>query len=108
MCLWASGITSTGIRPWAIPACRRTSITMSPPALISSKIMCDGYFPYPVPESVKAPADWKSLKPLGKDHPFIRDQVERAKQDRGGQGQGDVRVLQRVRAVLLHPFRYVG
>ena len=43
------------------------------------KIMCDGYFPYPVPESVKTPADWKSLKPLGKDHPFIRDQVERAK-----------------------------
>ena len=43
------------------------------------KIMCDGYFPYPVPESVKTPADWKSLKPLGKDHPFIREQVERAK-----------------------------
>ena len=63
------------------------------------KIMCDGYFPYPVPESVKTPADWKSLKP--------RSGGAREK-DRGGQGQGDVRVLQRVRAVLLHPFRHVG
>ena len=25
------------------------------------KIMCDGYFPYPLPE-IKTAADWKSLK----------------------------------------------
>ena len=42
------------------------------------KIMCDGYFPYPLPE-IKTAADWKSLKPLTSDHPFIREQVERAK-----------------------------
>lgn len=42
------------------------------------KIMCDGFFPYPVPEDIKAPADWYRLKPLGEDHPFIRDQVWRA------------------------------
>lgn len=42
------------------------------------KIMCDGYFPYPLPE-IKTVADWKSLKPLTSDHPFIREQVERAK-----------------------------
>ena len=42
------------------------------------KIMCDGYFPYPVPEDCKTAADWKKLQPLGKDHPFIREQVERA------------------------------
>lgn len=42
------------------------------------KIMCDGYFPYPLPEIRKA-EDWKSLKPLDADHPFIREQVERAK-----------------------------
>lgn len=42
------------------------------------KIMCDGYFPYPLPEIRKA-EDWKNLKPLEADHPFIREQVERAK-----------------------------
>ncbi len=42
------------------------------------KIMCDGYFPYPLPEIRKA-EDWKKLKPLDVDHPFIREQVERAK-----------------------------
>ena len=34
------------------------------------KIMCDGYFPYPLPE-IKTAEDWKSLKPLTSDHPFI-------------------------------------
>lgn len=43
------------------------------------KIMCDGFFPYPVPADVKTAADWKKLKPLGAEHPFIRDQVWRAK-----------------------------
>ncbi len=42
------------------------------------KIMCDGYFPYPLPE-IKKVSDWKTLKPLAADHPFIREQVERAK-----------------------------
>lgn len=42
------------------------------------KIMCDGYFPYPLPAIRKA-EDWKTLKPLDADHPFIREQVERAK-----------------------------
>ena len=42
------------------------------------KIMCDGYFPYPLPE-IREAKDWKSLKPLDADHPFIREQVERAK-----------------------------
>ncbi len=42
------------------------------------KIMCDGYFPYPLPE-IKKVSDWKTLKPLTADHPFIREQVERAK-----------------------------
>ena len=43
------------------------------------KIMCDGYFPYPVPEDCVTAADWRKLQPLGKDHPFIREQVERAR-----------------------------
>lgn len=42
------------------------------------KIMCDGYFPYPLLE-IKKVEDWKTLKPLGADHPFIREQVERAR-----------------------------
>ena len=40
--------------------------------------MCDGYFPYPLPE-IREAADWKTLQPLTADHPFIREQVERAK-----------------------------
>ncbi len=42
------------------------------------KIMCDGYFPYPLPE-IKCAADWKTLQPLTADHPFIKEQVARAK-----------------------------
>lgn len=42
------------------------------------KIMCDGYFPYPLP-AIRKVEDWKTLKPLDADHPFIREQVERAK-----------------------------
>lgn len=43
------------------------------------KIMCDNYFPYPIPETIKTADDWWQLKPLGKDHPFIQEQVWRAK-----------------------------
>ncbi len=43
------------------------------------KIMCDGYFPYPITEKIESARDWKKLKPLDADHPFIREQVERAK-----------------------------
>lgn len=42
------------------------------------KIMCDGFFPYPLPE-IHDSADWKKMEPLKSDHPFIRGQVERAK-----------------------------
>lgn len=42
------------------------------------KVMCDSYFPYPLPR-ITCAADWKTLKPLTADHPFIREQVERAK-----------------------------
>ena len=42
------------------------------------KIMCDGYFPYPLP-GVKSSVDLTNLKPLGSQHPFIREQVERAR-----------------------------
>ena len=43
------------------------------------KIMCDGYFPYPVPKTICTAADWWNLKPLGREHPFIAEQVERAR-----------------------------
>lgn len=50
------------------------------------KIMCDSYFDYPNPvaKAVKEPADWYAMKPLGKDSPFIREQVARAKAVREG------------------------
>lgn len=50
------------------------------------KIMCDGYFDYPNPlaQSVQKASDWYHLKPLGKDHPFLREQVDRAKAVKDG------------------------
>lgn len=50
------------------------------------KIMCDSYFDYPNPvaKAVKEPKDWYAMKPLGKDHPFIYEQVERARQVKAG------------------------
>lgn len=48
------------------------------------KIMCDGYFTYPDLESVSCANDLYDLKPLGKDHPFIREQVDRVKAVREG------------------------
>lgn len=46
-----------------------------------AKLMCDGYFDYPNPvaKEAKEAKDWYEMKPLGADHPFIREQVERAK-----------------------------
>lgn len=41
------------------------------------KIMCDGYFPYPLPK-INCVQDFKNLTPLSANHPFIREQVERA------------------------------
>ncbi|MFD0680543.1 MULTISPECIES: uroporphyrinogen decarboxylase family protein [unclassified Paenibacillus] len=43
------------------------------------KIMCDGYFVFPINAEIIEAADWRKLKPLGKDHPYIKEQVERAK-----------------------------
>ena len=45
------------------------------------KIMSDGYFNYPNPliRQIRSSADWYSLKPLGEDDPWIRNQVERVK-----------------------------
>lgn len=48
------------------------------------KIMCDGFFYYPLPETLKTPADWDTLEPLDRDHPFIQEQVERARSVRDG------------------------
>ena len=41
------------------------------------KIMCDGYFPYPLPE-IREAKDWKSLKPLDADHPLWRRSAQSA------------------------------
>ena len=43
------------------------------------KIMCDSYFVYPLTQEIQKASDWRKLEPIGKDHPFIRDQVWRAK-----------------------------
>lgn len=49
-----------------------------------AKIMCDSYFAYPITIEVEKASDWNNLKPLGKDHPFIREQVERVKGVKAG------------------------
>ncbi len=43
------------------------------------KISCDGYFgfPNPVLKNLEKPEDLFAIKPLGKDHPFIAEQVQR-------------------------------
>lgn len=43
------------------------------------KIMSDGYFPHPFQVEIREAADWRKVEPLPPDHPFIREQVERAK-----------------------------
>lgn len=50
------------------------------------KIMCDSYFDYPNPvaKAVKQPQDWYAMKPLGREHPFIQEQVARAKAVKAG------------------------
>ena len=41
------------------------------------KVMCDSYFAWPLPE-IREAEDWNRVEPLPADHPFIREQVERA------------------------------
>lgn len=42
------------------------------------KIMCDSYFPRPLPK-IREATDWYKLEPLDREAPYIRDQVWRAK-----------------------------
>lgn len=46
------------------------------------KIMSDPFFTYPgnLSETIKTAADWAKLRPLGRNHPYIREQVEFARQ----------------------------
>lgn len=43
------------------------------------KVMCDGYFAYPVDIDIQEAEDWFKLEPLKKDDPFITGQVDRVK-----------------------------
>lgn len=43
------------------------------------KIMCDSYFDYPIPQNIVSAEDWYKLQPLTPEHPFIAEQVERAR-----------------------------
>ena len=43
------------------------------------KIMSDGYFEYPLSVKIEQAADWYKLKPLGKDHPYLKEQYWRVK-----------------------------
>lgn len=43
------------------------------------KIMCDSYFDYPNPLQVEKAEDWYRIEPMGPDHPFFREQVERTR-----------------------------
>ena len=43
-----------------------------------AKIMCDGYFRPPMDYGVKNASDWTKIKPVGKNSPYIAEQLERA------------------------------
>ncbi len=43
------------------------------------KVMSDGFFGYPKLVDVKESEDWYKLQPIGKEHPWITEQVGRAK-----------------------------
>lgn len=65
------------------------------------KVQATNYLPYPLPE-IKQASDWRKINPLGLDHPWIKDQVWRAK-----------RVVELVQgeccvfATLYAPFSYI-
>ena len=42
------------------------------------KVQATNYLPYPLPE-IKQASDWREIKPIGPEHPWIKDQVWRAK-----------------------------
>ena len=41
--------------------------------------MCDSYFEYPIPETIREASEWRKLEPLGRNHPFLAGQAERAR-----------------------------
>lgn len=43
------------------------------------KVMSDGYFEYPVSDTIREAADWLELVPLDQSHPYIQEQLERAR-----------------------------
>lgn len=43
------------------------------------KVMSDSFFEYPISYDVQSASEWRKVRPLGKDHPYIRKQVERVK-----------------------------
>ena len=43
------------------------------------KVMSDGFFAYPLSYNVQKCEDWYKLQPIGREHPYIKDQVWRAK-----------------------------
>lgn len=43
------------------------------------KVMSDGNCPYPIPAEIRTAGDWQKLEPIGRDHPFMQDPVERAR-----------------------------
>lgn len=43
------------------------------------KIMCDNYFDYPNPLKVEKAEDFYKIEPMGSEHPFFKEQVERTR-----------------------------
>jgi uroporphyrinogen decarboxylase len=43
------------------------------------KVMCDGLFEYPISYLPEKSSDWNKVRPIGKDHPHIKAQVERVR-----------------------------
>lgn len=75
-----------------------------------AKLMCDGYFDYPNPvaKAVKKASDWFDMQPHGPGQRF-HPRPSRACQSRQGRSHQRLPgVVQRLRALLVHPLRHLG
>jgi uroporphyrinogen decarboxylase len=43
------------------------------------KCQSDGFFPFPLELPITSASDWKHLRPLSRQHPYVADQVERVR-----------------------------
>lgn len=66
------------------------------------KVMCDNYFPYPLPGAMKKPEDWRQLKPFGQKSSFHCRAGRKSQKDCRGNRKRKMCILQCVCSVLFY------